>query len=122
MQIDTYSAEFWRWYLKKEFDDFQHIYENQTVISNAENIFNGGFDLDILLEEGRCHDSQENTYTLQEYITIKHSSTRQDTDIRLEVEFERWKDQWNAEQETWNISGILKPTDGFAGKEVTVLS
>ena len=75
MQVETYSAEFWRWYLKNQFNEFQHIYENQTVISNAENIFSGGFDLDILLDEGRCHDSEGNTYTLQEFVAIKNSST-----------------------------------------------
>src|SRR6056297_1585425 len=99
MQIDTYSPEFWRWYLKKEFDDFQHIYENQTVISNAENVFGGGYDLDIMLEDGRCLDSAGNSYTLQEFITIKNACSIQDTDIRLEVEFERWKGEWTAQQQ-----------------------
>ena len=99
MQVETYSAEFWRWYLKKEFDDFQHIYENQTVITNTENIFGGGYDLDIMLDDGRCLDSAGISYTLQDYITIKNSCTRQDTDIRLEVEFERWKGEWTAQQQ-----------------------
>ena len=99
MQVETYSPDFWRWYLKKEYDDFQHIYENQTVISNAENVFGGGYDLDIMLEDGRCLDSAGNSYSLQEFITIKNACSIQDTDIRLEVEFERWKGEWTAQQQ-----------------------
>jgi len=99
MHVETFNADFWRWYLKREYEEFQHIYENQTVITNVENVFSGGFDLDIMLEDGRCHDSGGNTYTLQEFLSIKNSVAIPDVDIRLEVEFERWKGQWNAQQE-----------------------
>jgi hypothetical protein len=100
MPVETYNADFWRWLLKREYDDFQHIYENQTVISNAENIIHGGFDLEINLVEGRCHDSKGHNIALAEYVACKNNATLQETEIRLEVEFERWKDQWKAEQDS----------------------
>lgn len=99
MPVEIYNADFWRWYLKKQYTEFEHIYENQTLITNAENIFNGGYDLDILLDEGRCQESSGNSYSLQEFVALKNDSSIHETEIRLEVEFERWKGEWNAQQE-----------------------
>jgi len=99
MPVETYNADFWRWYLKKQYTEFEHIYENQTLITHAENVFNDGYDLDILLDEGRCQESSGNSYSLQEFVALKNDSSIHETEIRLEVEFERWKGEWNAQQE-----------------------
>jgi len=99
MMVETFNADFWRWYLKNEYEDFQHIYENQTIISNAENIFTGGYDLEIRLDDALCQDSAGNSYPLQEFIALKNDCAIHKTTLRLEVEFERWKGEWKAEQE-----------------------
>ncbi len=99
MPVKTYKPEFWRWYLKEQYNDFQHLHENQTFITNAENVFGGGFDLDINLEQEICSDSDGNTWRLHEFVAIKNDMTATDAEVRLEVEFERWKGQQLAEQE-----------------------
>jgi hypothetical protein len=95
----TYNQDFWRWYLKKEYPEFEHIYENQSYITNAENVFGEGFDLEINLESEICKDSDGNSWKLHEYIAIRNGISATDAEIRLEVEFERWKGERMAEQE-----------------------
>lgn len=99
MPVKMLNAEFWRWYLKKEYEVFNNLYENQTVITNAENVFDGGYNLEINLNEEKCIDPDGNTWGLAEYVAIKNDVTLQDAEVRLEVEFERWKGEKNAEQE-----------------------
>ena len=99
MTVETLNPEFWRWYLKKEFSEFEHLHEKQTYITNAENVFGKGFDLEINLETETCTDSENNTYKLPEFIAIKNNLAVSDVEFRLEVEFERWKGEQLAEQE-----------------------
>lgn len=99
MAVQTYNPEFWRWYLKKEYEDFQHLYENQTIVTNAENVFGKGFDLEINLIEEICIDGEGVAYRLVDFIALKNDVAVPDVEIRLEVEFERWSGEKKVEQE-----------------------
>lgn len=99
MAVKTFNPDFWRWYLKKEYSEFQHLHENQTYITNAENVFGEGFNLDINLLEEICKDADGQTWRLHEYIALKNNMTATDAEVRLEVEYERWKGEQLAERE-----------------------
>jgi len=99
MPVKNYDTDFWRWFLKKHYIEFEHIDENQILINNTENVFNDGYDLKIMLDESRCQDSNGNSFSLQEFVALKNSTSRTETEFRLDVEFEIWKGQMNTEQE-----------------------
>jgi hypothetical protein len=99
MAVKTFNPEFWRWYLKKQYEEFEHLHENQTFITNAENVFGNGYNLDINLADECCQDSDGNSWSLKEYIALRNDLSLTEAEIRLEVEFERWKGERMAEQE-----------------------
>lgn len=99
MAVQTFNPEFWRWYLQKSFEEFEHLYENQSMISNAENVFGEGFGLEINLNEELCIDRNGNTYRLAEFIALKSDMSIPETETKLEVEYERWKGEKKVEQE-----------------------
>lgn len=98
MKIKTYNTEFWRWFLQNEYMEFQYIEDNQTLITGVENVFDKGFDLDINLDEGICIDPAGNHFSLAEYVALKNECTSFEAEVRLEVEYERWKAKREVEQ------------------------
>jgi len=98
MDVKMYNIEFWRWYLQNEYEEFQYLDANQTLITRAENIFDHGFDLDINLEKELCFDSSGNRYSLPEYIAVKNECDKNNAKVRIDVEYERWKGKRDEEQ------------------------
>jgi len=98
MNVKTYNTEFWRYFLQREYEDFQYINETQTLITEAANVFEGGFDLDIDLDEEMCTDSSGNRYSLVEFVALKNDSSKHDAEGRIDVEYNRWKTDREEEQ------------------------
>jgi len=98
--LEQIEADFWRQYLK-EYSDFEGVSPHQLVINNYENIFTktGAFDLTIDLEAGRCHDSNDNTHTITEFIARLRGENISDTEKHLDIEYTRWAEQEKARKE-----------------------
>lgn len=94
MPVKTYNAEFWLWYLQETFEEFTSLYDGQSIITNAENVFSSTkkpFDITINLNEEKCFDSEDGEFSLVEYIALKQKMKRTELEIHLDVEFESWK-------------------------------
>lgn len=93
MAISTYESDFWRWYFQRQFDEFEGLTPHQRMITNLVNIFREetSFDLFINLEDGICHDSENNRFTISEYIARRLDFSVLDVERDLEVEYEKWK-------------------------------
>lgn len=94
MAVQTYDSAFWRWYLVENFPEFEGLERHQRTINNVENVFNSESkesDLIINLEDGKCFDSENQSYTMQEYIALRLQVKRSIVYQELEVEYERWK-------------------------------
>lgn len=95
------DSEFWRFYLQKNYEEFAGLTPHQQVISNAENVFSPKqiFDLEINLNEGACYDSENQKYSMPEYIACRNDEKIQDVETHLDIEYERWKGDKKAEME-----------------------
>lgn len=100
-----FNADFWRWYLRKEFKEFAHLADTTILIERIPNVFsenNPDSFLTLNLDTEICTDSEGNEFNMIEFIAIKEDSERQYAEMNLAVDYERWlaqKFQENAAKE-----------------------
>lgn len=88
-----FNADFWRWYLRKEFDEFKNLNDSITLIEGIKNVFDTTKShsvLSINLETEICKDSEGNEFNIIEFIAIKTNNERKFALIETEVDYERW--------------------------------
>jgi hypothetical protein len=118
MDVTTFEAEFWRWFLKEHFIDFQNLSTHQQILNNQKNIFveSTRFDLSIDLNKGICIDSQGHRWPIVEYIAQKNGNTLDATEMRLEVEHTRWEEQQKARQRSLHY---IRDAENYCWKKRT---
>ena len=114
-----FNADFWRWYLRKEFKEFAHLADTTILIERIPNVFsenNPDSFLTLNLDTEICTDSEGNEFNMIEFIAIKEDSERQYAEMNLAVDYERWlaqKFQENAakeyERDFDNYQWVRKP-------------
>jgi len=102
MEMTTYETDFWQWLLEDSFMAFKDLAPHETVLTNQKNIFaeQERYDLTLDLEEGICSDGRGNRWDMIDYFKTKNNGldTRGAAEIKIETEYERWKDNKEAER------------------------
>ena len=91
MKIKTYNPKFWLDFFQEKYAEFANLYDGQTVITNAENVFKSTdkpFDLTINFTTEICTDSNQQTFPIIEFIALKAGMTHLEVDTFLDVEYE----------------------------------
>lgn len=111
-----FNADFWRWYLRKEFKEFTHLADTTTLIERIPNVFtenNPDSFLTVNLDTEICKDSDGNEFNMVEFIAIKEDTERQYAEMNLAVDYERWLAQNFKKTRPKNTNGISITTNGY---------